>query len=237
MAFIVIQDKEKESWEAASQALKTKLELAESNCIRAEIEVAKMRSIFASLIFLLSDYSYMWSECSCFSYWAGQLASDVSAQTQILNTKDAELVAAEKEVSIYSYFPPWFLNSFLMCVCVREKGWNIAPILQVRKWITICFTSLLFKMFFILPLYVVMTDEGPTILILKACSLSLGHWVAVFWNLHMQCRFWGMLWPANCWKVFQCLWYRNPEPTAGKYSSAYDTGQYSCIISTGSRGQ
>jgi len=29
MAFIVIQDKEKESWEAASQALKTKLEIAE----------------------------------------------------------------------------------------------------------------------------------------------------------------------------------------------------------------
>ena len=121
MAFIVIQDKEKESWEAASQALKTKLELAESNCIRAEIEVAKMRSIFASLIFLLSDYSYMWSECSCFSYWAGQLESDVSAQAQILNAKDAESVAAKKEVSIYSYFPPWFLNSFLMCVCERER--------------------------------------------------------------------------------------------------------------------
>ena len=101
--------------------VKTKLELAESNCIRAEIEVAKMRSIFASLIFLLSDYSYMWSECSCFSYWAGQLESDVSAQAQILNIKDAELVAAKKEVSIYSYFPPWFLNSFLMCVCERER--------------------------------------------------------------------------------------------------------------------
>ncbi|KAK4583753.1 hypothetical protein RGQ29_021750 [Quercus rubra] len=65
-------DKEKESWEAASQALKTKLELAESNCIRAEIEVAKMRS---------------------------QLESDVSAQAQILNIKDAELVAAKKEIS------------------------------------------------------------------------------------------------------------------------------------------
>ncbi|XP_030923807.1 protein GRIP-like isoform X3 [Quercus lobata] len=65
-------DKEKESWEAASQALKTKLELAESNCIRAEIEVAKMRS---------------------------QLESDVSAQAQILNAKDAELVAAKKEIS------------------------------------------------------------------------------------------------------------------------------------------
>ncbi|XP_050241571.1 protein GRIP-like isoform X3 [Quercus robur] len=65
-------DKEKESWEAASQALKTKLEIAESNCIRAEIEVAKMRS---------------------------QLESDVSAQAQILNAKDAELVAAKKEIS------------------------------------------------------------------------------------------------------------------------------------------
>ncbi|KAM4129041.1 hypothetical protein ACJW30_02G215200 [Castanea mollissima] len=65
-------DKEKVSWEAASQALKTKLELAESNCIRAEIEVAKMRS---------------------------QLESDVSAQAQILNAKDAELVAAKKEIS------------------------------------------------------------------------------------------------------------------------------------------
>ncbi|XP_030975755.1 protein GRIP-like isoform X2 [Quercus lobata] len=65
-------DKEKVSWEAASQALKTKLELAESNCIRAEIEVAKMRS---------------------------QLESDVSAQAQILNAKDAELVASKKEIS------------------------------------------------------------------------------------------------------------------------------------------
>ena len=40
-----VQEKEKESWKAASQAFKTKLEIAESNCIRAEIEVAKMRSI------------------------------------------------------------------------------------------------------------------------------------------------------------------------------------------------
>ena len=30
----------------------------------------------------------------------------MSAQAQILNAKDAELVAAKKEVSIYSYFPP-----------------------------------------------------------------------------------------------------------------------------------
>lgn len=39
------QEKEKESWEAASQALKMKLEIAEGNCIRSEIEAAKMRSI------------------------------------------------------------------------------------------------------------------------------------------------------------------------------------------------
>ncbi|GLT50830.1 hypothetical protein SLA2020_242900 [Shorea laevis] len=37
-------EKEKDSWEAASQALKSKLEVAESNCIRVEIELAKMRS-------------------------------------------------------------------------------------------------------------------------------------------------------------------------------------------------
>lgn len=43
------QEKEKESWEAAFQALKMKLEISESNCIRAEIEAAKMRSIFVSL--------------------------------------------------------------------------------------------------------------------------------------------------------------------------------------------
>uniref|UniRef100_A0A7N2MFT4 Protein DETOXIFICATION n=1 Tax=Quercus lobata TaxID=97700 RepID=A0A7N2MFT4_QUELO len=65
-----VKDKEKESWEAASQALKTKLQLAVSNCIRPEIEAAKTRS---------------------------QLESDVSAQAQILNAKDAESVAAKKE--------------------------------------------------------------------------------------------------------------------------------------------
>lgn len=44
-----MQEKEKESWEAASQALNKKLEIAESNCIRAEIEAAKTRSIDISL--------------------------------------------------------------------------------------------------------------------------------------------------------------------------------------------
>ncbi|XP_062102750.1 protein GRIP [Humulus lupulus] len=64
-------DKERESWEATSQALKTRLENAENNCIRAEVEVAKMRS---------------------------QLESDLSSQTQVLNAKDAELVAAKNEI-------------------------------------------------------------------------------------------------------------------------------------------
>lgn len=41
----MLQEKEKEAWQAASEALKMKLEIAESNCIRAEIEAAKMRSM------------------------------------------------------------------------------------------------------------------------------------------------------------------------------------------------
>ncbi|KAI4327827.1 hypothetical protein L6164_020244 [Bauhinia variegata] len=65
-------EKEKESWETASRALKTKLEIAESNCIRAEVEVAKMRS---------------------------QLESEVSAQTRILNMRDSELLAFKEEIS------------------------------------------------------------------------------------------------------------------------------------------
>ncbi|KAI4314638.1 hypothetical protein L6164_027526 [Bauhinia variegata] len=65
-------EKEKESWETATRSLKTKLEIAERNCIRAEIEVAKMRS---------------------------QLESEVSAQTRILNMKDTELLACKEEIS------------------------------------------------------------------------------------------------------------------------------------------
>lgn len=65
-------EKEKESWEAASLAFKTKLEVAESNCIRAEIEAAKMRS---------------------------QLELEASLQTQMLSTREAELAAAKEEVS------------------------------------------------------------------------------------------------------------------------------------------
>eukprot|EP00256_Glycine_max_P020049 XP_003538906.1 protein GRIP [Glycine max] len=65
-------ENERESWETASQALKAKLEIAESNCIRAEVEVAKIRS---------------------------QLESEVSTQTRILNMRDAELLAAKEEIS------------------------------------------------------------------------------------------------------------------------------------------
>lgn len=65
-------EKEKESWEAACQALKRKVEISESNCIRAEIEAAKMRS---------------------------QLELQLSVQTQMLNTRDAELVTAKEEIN------------------------------------------------------------------------------------------------------------------------------------------
>ncbi|OMO83403.1 hypothetical protein COLO4_22537 [Corchorus olitorius] len=65
-------EKEKQSWEAASQGFKAKLEIAESNCIRAEIEAAKMRS---------------------------QLELEASVQTQMLSTREAELAAAKEEIS------------------------------------------------------------------------------------------------------------------------------------------
>lgn len=65
-------EKEKESWEAASQALKTKLEIAERNYIRAEIEATKMKS---------------------------QLELEVSVQSQMLSKKDAELLAVKEEIN------------------------------------------------------------------------------------------------------------------------------------------
>ncbi|XP_043712900.1 protein GRIP [Telopea speciosissima] len=64
-------EKEKESWEAANKALKMKLEMAESACIRSEIEAAKMRS---------------------------QLELELSVQNQLLNSKDADLAAAKEEI-------------------------------------------------------------------------------------------------------------------------------------------
>ncbi|KAH0973199.1 hypothetical protein GBA52_025355 [Prunus armeniaca] len=65
-------EKEKESWEAASRALNTKLQIAESNRICAEIEVAKMRS---------------------------QLESEVSAKTRMLDARDAELASVKEEIN------------------------------------------------------------------------------------------------------------------------------------------
>lgn len=65
-------EKEKESWQVTTQTLRTKLEVAESNCIRAEIEAAKMRS---------------------------QLEFEASIQTQLLNTRDSELAAAREEIN------------------------------------------------------------------------------------------------------------------------------------------
>lgn len=49
-----IQAKEKESWEATCQALKLKLEVAESNCIHSEVEVARLRSTNLESILLSS---------------------------------------------------------------------------------------------------------------------------------------------------------------------------------------
>ncbi|OVA19557.1 GRIP [Macleaya cordata] len=65
-------EKEKGGWEAASQALKAKLEVAESTCLRSEIEAAKMRS---------------------------QLELELSMKSQLLNTRDTELMAAKEEIS------------------------------------------------------------------------------------------------------------------------------------------
>ncbi|KAG5530045.1 hypothetical protein RHGRI_030416 [Rhododendron griersonianum] len=65
-------EKEKESWRGTTQALKTKLEVAESNCIRAEIEAAKLRS---------------------------QLELELAVQAQMLSTRDAELKAAKEEIN------------------------------------------------------------------------------------------------------------------------------------------
>lgn len=65
-------EKERQSWESTCQALRTKLEASESACLRSEIEAAKMRS---------------------------QLELELSMQNQLLNTRDAELMAANDEIS------------------------------------------------------------------------------------------------------------------------------------------
>lgn len=93
-----MQEKEKESWEAASQALNKKLEIAESNCIRAEIEAAKTRSIDISLTGLSYLISILYWDGDAFYFGTGQLELDLSVQNKMLNTKDAELVTAKEEV-------------------------------------------------------------------------------------------------------------------------------------------
>ncbi|GAB4848395.1 hypothetical protein Ancab_003090 [Ancistrocladus abbreviatus] len=65
-------EKEKESWDATCQALKMKLEAAESGRIRAEVEAAKTRS---------------------------QLELGLSVQNQLLNSRDGELAAATEKIN------------------------------------------------------------------------------------------------------------------------------------------
>ena len=80
-----MQEKEKESWEAAFQALNKKLEIAESNCIRAEIEAAKTRSIDISLTGLSYLITIMYWDGDAFSFGTGQLELDLSVQNKMLN--------------------------------------------------------------------------------------------------------------------------------------------------------
>ncbi|KAL8151822.1 hypothetical protein V2J09_021630 [Rumex salicifolius] len=63
-------EKEKQSWEATCHSLKKKLEVAESNCIRVEIEAAKTRS---------------------------QMELELSKQMQLLNSRDTELAIVKEE--------------------------------------------------------------------------------------------------------------------------------------------
>ncbi|KAM3252140.1 protein GRIP isoform X1 [Capsicum annuum] len=90
-------EKEKESWETTCHSLRTKLEIAESNCIRAEIEAAKFRStiLYSGLIPCLGDDEF--GSYTCFLI-VGQLESELSAQSQVLNSKEAELMAAKEEI-------------------------------------------------------------------------------------------------------------------------------------------
>lgn len=67
-SFWCIQEKEKESWRGTTQALKTKLEVAESNCIRAEIEAAKLRSILTSFAERIFGYSFYGNKVLQISY-------------------------------------------------------------------------------------------------------------------------------------------------------------------------
>ncbi|KAK3014055.1 hypothetical protein RJ639_008049, partial [Escallonia herrerae] len=65
-------EKEKESWEAATEAVSKKLEIAEGNRVRAEIEAAKLRS---------------------------QLELELSVQIQLLKKRESELMTAKEEIN------------------------------------------------------------------------------------------------------------------------------------------
>ncbi|TVU39338.1 hypothetical protein EJB05_12751 [Eragrostis curvula] len=65
-------EKERQSWEAACESLRSKLEASESACLRSEVEFAKVKS---------------------------QLELELSTQNQLLQAKDSDLVAAKAEIS------------------------------------------------------------------------------------------------------------------------------------------
>lgn len=98
---VIIQEKEKGVLEAALQSMKSKLEISESNRIHAEVEAAKLRSIPVtfSIFLFLKDMEYH----SHFSL-SGQLESELSVQTQLLNSKDFELVEANEKVFLKFLF-------------------------------------------------------------------------------------------------------------------------------------
>ncbi|KAL0429973.1 UNVERIFIED_CONTAM: protein GRIP [Sesamum radiatum] len=79
-------EKEKEGLEAALQSMRSKLEISESNRIHAEVEAAKLRS---------------------------QLESELSVQTQLLNSKDAEIGEAKDKLGV-GVDLQWPLESVLL---------------------------------------------------------------------------------------------------------------------------
>ncbi|XP_025803057.1 protein GRIP isoform X2 [Panicum hallii] len=65
-------EKERQSWEATCESLRSKLEASENTCLKSEIESAKVKS---------------------------QLELELSTQNQLLQTKDSDLMAAKQEIS------------------------------------------------------------------------------------------------------------------------------------------
>ncbi|KAG2645289.1 protein GRIP-like isoform X1 [Panicum virgatum] len=65
-------ERERQSWEATCESLRSKLEASENACLKSEIESAKVKS---------------------------QLELELSTQNQLLQTKDSDLMAAKQEIS------------------------------------------------------------------------------------------------------------------------------------------